>query len=96
MCLESKAKVFFEKHTESSDEGESLDIAQNVDINANANALNANVRYWKSVTGLWRRAFCFADFLKAYWRPYKAYIVTFIGESGVDTEGVSREFYPSL
>ena len=43
-----------------------------------------------------RRAFCFADFLKAYWRPYKAYVVTFIGESEVDTEGVSREFYPSL
>ena len=43
-----------------------------------------------------RRAFCFADFLKAYWRPYKAYIVTFIGESGIDTEGVSKEFYPSL
>ena len=30
MCLESKTKFFFEKHTESSDEGELLDIAQNV------------------------------------------------------------------
>ena len=30
LCLESKTKFFFEKHTESSDEGELLDIAQNV------------------------------------------------------------------
>ena len=30
MCLESKTKFFFNKHTESSDEGELLDIAQNV------------------------------------------------------------------
>ena len=30
LCLESKTKFFFEKHTESSDQGELLDIAQNV------------------------------------------------------------------
>ena len=30
LCLESKTEFFFEKHTESSDEGELLDIAQNV------------------------------------------------------------------
>ena len=30
MCLESKTKFFFEKHTESSDEGDLLDIAQDV------------------------------------------------------------------
>ena len=30
MCLESKTKFFFENHTESSDEGELLDIVQNV------------------------------------------------------------------
>ena len=30
LCLESKTKFFFEKHTESSDEGELLDINQNV------------------------------------------------------------------
>ena len=30
MCLERKTKFFFEKYTESSDEGELLDIAQNV------------------------------------------------------------------
>ena len=30
LCLESKTKFFFEKHTESSDEGELLDIAQNL------------------------------------------------------------------
>ena len=30
MCLESKTKFFFEIHTESSDEGELLDIVQNV------------------------------------------------------------------
>ena len=30
LCLESKTKFFFEKHTESSDEGDLLDIAQDV------------------------------------------------------------------
>ena len=30
LCLESKTKFFFEKHTESSDAGELLEIAQNV------------------------------------------------------------------
>ena len=49
-----------------------------------------------------RRGFCVVDFLKAFKNPYSAkkksyrYIVTFIGESGIDTRGVSRESYSGL
>ena len=49
-----------------------------------------------------RRGFCFADFLKTFIKPCNAkkksnkYIVTFIGESGIDTGGVSRESYSGL
>ena len=46
-----------------------------------------------------RRGFCFKDFLKTFqknWnikRMRNKYSITFIGESGVDTGGVSRKFY---
>ena len=49
-----------------------------------------------------RRWFCFADFLKTFTKPYNAkknsyrYIVTFIGETGIDKGEVSREFYSGL
>ena len=49
-----------------------------------------------------KREFCFADFLKAFRKPCNAkkksyrYIVTFIGESGIDTGRVSREFHSGL
>ena len=48
------------------------------------------------------RGFCFGDFLKAFRKTYNAkkksskYIVTFIRESGIDTEAVSREFLSGL
>ena len=46
-----------------------------------------------------RRRFCFDDFIKCFSKKWNAnkkkclYSVTFIGESGLDTGGVSREFY---
>ena len=103
LCLESKTKFFFEKHTESSDEGEVLDIAQNVSEtkgNYDQNQLMLDIekvlRKCKmdrenelQIHG--RRGFCFADFLKTFRKPYNAkkksyrYIVTFIGESTIDT-----------
>ena len=49
-----------------------------------------------------RRGFCLADFLKTFRKPCNAkkkscrYIVTFIRESGIDTGGVSGEFYSGL
>ena len=49
-----------------------------------------------------RREFWFVDFLKAFRKPHNAkkksyrYIVTFIGESGIDSGRVSREFYSGL
>ena len=114
MYLESKTKFFFEKHAESSDEGEVLDIAQNVSEtkgNYDQNQLMLDIekvlRECKmdrdnelQIHG--RRGFCFADFLKTFRKPYNAkkksyrYIVTFTEESGIDTGGVSREFYSGL
>ena len=78
-------KFFFEKQIESSDEGELLDIAQNILDNEKVlricemgckNELQIHVR----------RGFCFAEFLKDFRKPYnakkKSYwsIVAFIGE----------------
>ena len=46
-----------------------------------------------------RKGFCFKDFLKTFqnsWnikRMRNKYSITFIEESGIDTGGVSREFY---
>ena len=116
LCLESKTKFFFNKHTESSDEGELLDIAQNVSAtkgNFDQNQLMLDIEKVlrdcemdrKNELQIHvRRGFCFADFLKTFRKPYSAkkksysyrYIVTFIGESGIDTAVVSREFYSGL
>ena len=55
LCLESKTKFFFEKHTESSDEGELLDIAQNVSETKG----NYDQNQWmldSSITGLWNES----------------------------------------
>ena len=104
LYLESKTKFFFEKHAESSDEGEVLDIAQNVSEtkgNYDQNQLMLDIekvlrdcqmdREDKLQIRV-RRGFCFADFLKTFRKPYNAksyrYIVTLIGESGIDTGGV--------
>ena len=114
LCLESKTKFFFEKHTESSDQGELLDIAQNVSEakgNYYQNQLMLDIEKVLRDCEMdrenelqihVRRGFCFADFLKTFRKPYNAkkksyrYIVIFIGESGIDTGGVSREFYSGL
>ena len=114
LCLESKTKFFFEKHTESSDEGEPLDIAQNVSEakgNYNQDQLMLDIEKVLRDCEMDREnelqihvrsGFCFADFLKTFRKPYNAkkksyrYIVTFIGESGIRTVGVSREFYSGL
>ena len=75
MCLESKTKFFFEKHTESSDEGELLDIAQNVSEtkgNYDQNQLmldtekvfrDCEMDREKELQIHVRTGFCFADFL---------------------------------
>ena len=114
MCFESKTKFLFEKHTESSDEGELLDIAQNVSetkgnfdqsklmLDIEKVLRNCEMDRENELQIHVRRGFCFADFLKTFRMPYNAkkksyrYIVTFIGESGIDTGGVSREFYSVL
>ena len=114
LCLGSKAKFFFEKHTESSDEGELLDIVQNVSEtkgNFDQNQLILDIEkvlrdcemdHQNELQIHVMRGFCFADFLKAFRKPYNAkkknyrYIVTFIGKSGIRTGGVSREFYSGL
>ena len=114
LCLGIKAKIFFEKHTESSDEGELLGIFQNVSEtkgNFDQNEFMLDIEkvlrdcemdHQNELQIHVRRGFCFADFLKAFRKPYNAkkksyrYIVTFIGESGIRTVGVSREFYSGL
>ena len=74
LCLESKTKFFFEKHTESSDEGEWLDNDQNVSEtkgNYDHNQLMLDIervlrdcamdRKNELQIHIWRR-FCFANF----------------------------------
>ena len=82
LCLESKTKFFFEKHTESSDEGELLDIAQNVSEtkgNYDQNQLMLDIEIVLRDCKMDRknelqihvgRGFCFADFLKTFRKPY--------------------------
>ena len=50
-----------------------------------------------------RRGYCFQDFTKAFtkknWNFEKKnnqYMISFIGEAGIDNDGVSREFYSDL
>ena len=49
-----------------------------------------------------RRGFAFNDFLKAFKKPWNVtkknfkFTIEFIGESGIDTGGLSREFYSGL
>ena len=73
LCLESKTKFFFEKHTESSDKGESLDIThvsetkENYDQNELMLDIEKVLRDFEmdSENKLQihiRRGFCFADF----------------------------------
>ena len=46
-----------------------------------------------------RRGFCFQDFVKAFRKKWNCkkkscqYMISFIGETGVDNNGVSQEFY---
>ena len=75
LCLESKSKFFFKKHTESSDEGELLDITQNVsDTKGNYDPNQLMLVIEKVLRDCEmdrenelqihvRRGFCFADFL---------------------------------
>ena len=82
LCLESKTKVFFEKHTGSSDEGELLYIAQNASQtkgNYDQNQLMLDIEKVLRDCELdrknelqihVRRGFCFADFLKLFRKPY--------------------------
>ena len=84
MCLENKTKFFFKKQTENGDEGELLDIAQNVSEtkeNCDQNQVMLDIekllrdcemdRENKLQTHV-RRGFCFADFLKIFRNPYNA------------------------
>ena len=89
-------------------EGELLDIAQNVSEtkgNFDQNQLMLDIEKVLRDCEMdrenelqihVRRGFCVADFLKAFKKPYSAkkksyrYIVTFIGESGIDTGGVQE------
>ena len=84
LCLESKTKFFLEKHTESSDEGELLDITQNVSerkSNYDQNHLMLDIEKVLQDCEMdrenelqipVRRGFCFADFLKAFRKLYNA------------------------
>ena len=81
LCLESKNKFFFEKYNESSDEGELLDIAQNVsETKANFDQSQLMLDIEKVLRDCEmdrenelqihiRRGFCFADFLKLLESP---------------------------
>ena len=84
LCLESKTKFFFEKHTEGSDAGELLEIAQNVSEtkgNFDQNQLMLDIEKVLRDCEMdreselqihVRRGFCFADFLKTFRKPYNA------------------------
>ena len=84
LCLESKNKSFFEKHTESSDEGELLDITQNVSETKGSYDQNQLILDTEKILRDCemdreneleihvRRGLCFADFLKLFRKPCNA------------------------
>ena len=81
LCLESRNKFFFEKHTESSDEGELLDNVSETKGSYDQNQLILDTekvlreckmdREYELQIHV-RRGLCFADFLKLFRKPYNA------------------------
>ena len=82
LSLERKTKFFLEKYTETSDEVELLDIAQNISETKGNYDQNQLMLGIEKALGDYemdrenelqihvRRGFCFADFLKTFRKPY--------------------------
>ena len=108
LCLENKSKLFFERQLKSSDDKKSVSmIDEKTEMRGHLDQTKLVPAIYKKcemneeneLALNVRRGFCFKDFLKTFQKSWnikkmrKKYSITFIGASGIDTGGVSREFY---